>query len=160
MVFQDAGLAAAHEGLAKIGAVIPASMAPLMLQQTVAAPNFCARPSSDRIDVAELRTVIRGNRKMTLDYADEKDQRATRVTGSVMLACYDLSRVLGAWCEMRKAFRHVRTDRMLAMTVEAERYPGGPNCSRRNSSKVRTRPDVSPVSRGREAAIDATLALH
>jgi predicted DNA-binding transcriptional regulator YafY len=28
-----------------------------------------------------------------------------------------------AWCELRQAFRHFRTDRIAEMTVREERYP-------------------------------------
>jgi predicted DNA-binding transcriptional regulator YafY len=32
---------------------------------------------------------------------------------------------LGAWCELRQDYRHVRADRIAALTVLDDRYPSG-----------------------------------
>jgi predicted DNA-binding transcriptional regulator YafY len=88
----DASLAAAaHDVLAKINAVVPTSVAPLMLQQTVTAPNFGPRPIPDSVDLAELRKAIRDCRKIKLNYVDEKDQRTTRVIWPIMLGARNSS---------------------------------------------------------------------
>ena len=39
------------------------------------------------------------------------------------LGFFDRVRVVAAWCEMRKGFRHFRTDRIAALTVTEARYP-------------------------------------
>ncbi len=39
------------------------------------------------------------------------------------LAFFDRVRVVVAWCELRQGFRHFRTDRITALTLEEARYP-------------------------------------
>ena len=36
---------------------------------------------------------------------------------------FDRARVVVAWCELRQAFRHFRTDRIAALTATGSRYP-------------------------------------
>lgn len=121
----DAGLAnAARDVMAKIGAVLPPSIAPLLLDSTVSAPSYGRIPSADTIDVAVLRQAIRDRRKVKLYYADEKGQQSRRIVCPLAIGYFDVSRILVAWCEVRNAFRHFRTDRILSADLQTARYDG------------------------------------
>ncbi len=121
----DAGLSnAARDVLAKVGAVLPPPLAPMLIERTVAAPVFGRSPAIDGVDVALIRQAVRERRKVRLDYTDEKGDRTRRVVWPLAIGYFELSRILVAWCEMRAAFRHFRTDRMTGADVEAGRYPG------------------------------------
>ncbi len=49
--------------------------------------------------------------------------RPSASSGRSRSAFFDRARVVVAWCETRKAFRHFRTDRIGAIEATAERYP-------------------------------------
>lgn len=121
----DAGLSrAARDVLAKVGAVLPPKMAPLLMEPVAYAPVYARAEANEEIDVAALRTAIRERVKVRLDYTDEKGKRTRRVVWPLAIAYFELSRILVAWCETREAFRHFRTDRMATAEPLAKRYPG------------------------------------
>ena len=121
----DAGLAhAARDVLAKVAAVLPEALAPLVIERTVGAPAYGRKPCEDVVDVSEIRRAVRERRKVVLDYADEKGARSERTIWPLAIGYFELTRVLVAWCELRCGFRHFRTDRMLAAEIAAARYPG------------------------------------
>lgn len=121
----DAGLAAAaRDVMAKVGAVLPPTLSPLVIERTVGAPAYGRKPVSDVVDVSEIRRAVRERRKIDLDYVDEKGEWSVRTIWPLAIGYFELSRVLVAWCELRGSFRHFRTDRMRAIVVAGERYPG------------------------------------
>ena len=119
----DAGLArAAADLVAKIGAVIPDHLRPILVE-----PSAAAAPSAsavaDVIDMARLRTAIRAQGKIRLGYRDEKSAETARIIWPIAVLYWERVRLVAAWCEMRKAFRHFRTDRIAALTLIDKRYP-------------------------------------
>jgi predicted DNA-binding transcriptional regulator YafY len=70
-----------------------------------------------------MREAIRQGMKIDIDYADVNGQPTTRRIWPFALAYFEETRVLAAWCELRNAFRHFRTDRLSAMTVTDIRIP-------------------------------------
>jgi predicted DNA-binding transcriptional regulator YafY len=48
-------------------------------------------------------------------------------------------RIIIAWCELRQDFRHFRTDRIGAVAVTGERYPGRPADLRARWKALQTR---------------------
>ena len=46
-----------------------------------------------------------------------------RMVWPIMLAFFDRSRMLVAWCELRNQFRHFRLDRIGQLIVAKESYP-------------------------------------
>lgn len=119
----DAALArAAEDVVAKIGAVLPEAMRPLLFDGALFAPGAAARIASDALDMAPLRAAIRNARKARIVYADEKGAVSERVIWPIGLAYFDAVRVAIAWCELRLDFRSFRTDRIAVMTI-GEKYP-------------------------------------
>ena len=73
---------------------------------------------------------IRSGRKLKLGYCDEHGRATDRTVWPVAVGYHDTTRVLAAWCELRQAFRHFRTDRVASADFLDERYPATPNALR------------------------------
>ncbi len=84
-------------------------------------PHF--RLVADQVDVSLLRTAIREGRKVAITYRSEDGRETGRVIWPIAVAYFDAQRLIIGWCELRQAFRSFRTDRMLTMAVNDERYP-------------------------------------
>ncbi len=116
---------AARDLLAKLAAVVPREMAPLIVDSASrAAPSWRMLP--DGIDVARLRAAVRAGRKLRLSYRDAEDRTSERIVWPVVIAYLDAVRALGAWCEWRQDFRTFRLDRIVGAEFLDERYPGRP----------------------------------
>ena len=116
---------AAEDLIAKIGAVIPENLRPLVVEPaTRAAPNWKATP--DNIDMAGVRQQIRAGRKLVLTYRDEQERETRRVVWPFAIGYYETTRLIMCWCELRTDFRSFRTDRVTAAIFTEERYPDRP----------------------------------
>lgn len=116
---------AALDVRAKIAAVVPERLRPLVLDSGVATPPaWIERP--DTIDMASLRASIRTGQKVALRYRDEKGAVTERVVWPVAVGYTEITRMLIAWCELRTDFRSFRTDRVVSATFLDERYPDSP----------------------------------
>lgn len=138
---------AARRAVAKIGAVLPAER-----RVAIEDPSLLVRPGgrcdgaraaavrAARIetgerddapvphadaspDLATLRTAIRRERRVRLDYRDLSDRTSTRTVWPIALVYLDRVQLLVAWCELREGFRHFRPDRIAALAPLAGRYP-------------------------------------
>ena len=119
----DPGLQDAAESvLSKVTVVLPERLR----AQLAAAPFFVSAsgaPVAERVDLAAVRQAIRDERKLWIAYADEQGARSERVIWPIAVAYYVQATLVGAWCELRRDYRHFRADRITAMTVLEERYP-------------------------------------
>jgi predicted DNA-binding transcriptional regulator YafY len=120
----DAALAtAARDLIAKIGAVIPDHLQPFLLEATVSASGS-ARAAQDAVDLSRVRTWIHAQRKLALRYRDEENRETERTVWPIGLGYYEAARIIVAWCELRRDFRHFRTDRVVTAEFLEDRYPG------------------------------------
>jgi predicted DNA-binding transcriptional regulator YafY len=78
----------------------------------------------DGFDVGHMRSAIRDRAKMRIAYADGEGRATERVVWPFLIAYLEDVRVVAAWCELREAFRHFRTDRIRDAKTLPERYPG------------------------------------
>lgn len=112
---------AARNALAKIGAVLPQE-----LRDELDAIPLLVGPSAgaviDRVDVALIRQAIRAEQKLEITYRDDKGADSARVIWPFALGFFDSVRIVMAWCELRRDFRHFRTDR-IATLAAGGRYP-------------------------------------
>ncbi|MGE3064465.1 MAG: helix-turn-helix transcriptional regulator [Hyphomicrobiaceae bacterium] len=115
---------AARDVVAKIAAVLPQHLKPVLLEGGVDAPRMRPGPPAEQIDVAQLRAAVRERRKVSIAYADVNGQTTTRTIWPLALAYFEMSRIIVAWCELRGDYRHFRTDRMQRAEVQSNRYPG------------------------------------
>jgi predicted DNA-binding transcriptional regulator YafY len=114
---------AARDVVAKIGAVLPQRLKPLLFDAGLLVPPPYS-PVADNIDVGKVREAIRLGRKLTLHYRDESGAETERTIWPLALSYFDAVRLVVGWCELRSAFRHFRTDRIASMTMLDRTYPG------------------------------------
>jgi predicted DNA-binding transcriptional regulator YafY len=112
----------AENARAKIMAVLSPEMrdaasAPL----TIPGPDGKPFPLN-AVPLSTLRSAIRTQRKLVVDYLDGRGSRTHRVLWPIHLGFMDEARVVAGWCELRNAFRFFRTDRILS-AILADRYP-------------------------------------
>ena len=108
--------AAAENALAKIAAVLPRDLADRMdATALIAAPAKPERP--DGVDLSVLRTAIRAETRLKFHYVNEQGVASERTVWPIALAFFERTRVLTAWCELRRDFPpfphrpHGRSDR-------------------------------------------------
>ncbi|SBS39695.1 Bifunctional ligase/repressor BirA [Marinomonas spartinae] len=111
----------AKSALNKIAAVLP-----IELKNTLDDTSLLIGPSKelliDSVNMADIRRAIRDERILSIVYRDLKDNQSERRVWPFALGYFDGVRVLVAWCELRQAIRHFRTDRILACQLEENRY--------------------------------------
>ena len=116
---------AARDLLAKITAVLPPEMRPLVDGAAArTAPGWRIAP--DSADAAQLRACIRAGRKLALTYRAENNTISERTVWPALVAYLDAARILVAWCELRQDFRSFRLDRIVMATPLDARYPSRP----------------------------------
>ncbi len=116
---------AAQDLVTKIAAAVPERLRPIVLESSLGGPSERTYPP-DAIDMTRLRAHIRNGRKVELRYRDEKGAETTRNVWPVTIGYLDTVRMLAAWCELRRDFRHFRTDRILDAAFLDDRYPERP----------------------------------
>ena len=119
----DAALsAAARTALAKIAAVLPQDLkASLDTSGLLIGPGNTDAAGDTELPV--IRTAIRSERKLRIRYLDGNGRDSNRTIWPFALGFFDRVRVVVAWCELRDAFRHFRTDRICKVQVVDKRYP-------------------------------------
>jgi predicted DNA-binding transcriptional regulator YafY len=114
--------AAARDAFAKIADVLPPDLRDAAESAGVM-PGPGPKLVERGIDLAPLRRAIRTEQKLRLDYADAAGHASKRVVWPFALGFFDQIRVLVAWCETRRDFRHFRADRIVAAQATGQRYP-------------------------------------
>jgi predicted DNA-binding transcriptional regulator YafY len=112
---------AARSAMAKVAAVLP----PELRHECDDGALFVApgEQVADTADVAVIRESIRRERKLRIEYRDENAAETARVIWPFALGFFDRVRIVAAWCELRRGFRHFRTDRIVALSQAGDRYP-------------------------------------
>lgn len=83
-------------------------------------------PSPAGIDLAIVRRAVRDERKLEIAYADENGRQTKRTIRPIAVIYYAMAVVIVAWCELRRAFRSFRADRVRTSTpLEASFAPDG-----------------------------------
>ncbi|WP_342118299.1 helix-turn-helix transcriptional regulator [Pseudoduganella sp. OTU4001] len=113
---------AAANALAKIATATPKDLRDDMAETSLWVPLVRDAPEHDEF-VQPAREAIRRQHKLRIHYCDENGLASERTVWPFALAFYDGRRLLAAWCEMRKANRHFRIDRISRAEALAERYP-------------------------------------
>ena len=136
---------AAQDLIAKIAAAVPERLRPIVLESSIGGPSERNYPP-DAIDMARLRAHIRGGRKIALKYRDEKGSETARNVWPVTIGYLDTVRMLAAWCELRRDFRHFRTDRIVDANFLEDRYPERPAVLRAKWRKTTATERKRPAS--------------
>jgi predicted DNA-binding transcriptional regulator YafY len=110
---------AARDVIAKIAAVVPERLRPLIVEPSVGVRPTVAQPE-ERADPSRLRVAIRENHKLRLIYRSDAGEETERKVWPVILGYAETTRMLVAWCELRQGFRHFRTDRIIEIETLEE----------------------------------------
>jgi len=114
--------AAAKNALARIAAVLPGD-----LREALDATALLVGPgepiAAGEAGLATIREAIRNERKLAIAYADKGSKETRRTIWPFALGFFDRARIVAAWCELRRDFRHFRTDRITALELTPTRYP-------------------------------------
>jgi predicted DNA-binding transcriptional regulator YafY len=120
---RDAGLqAAAERVIEKVATVLPDALR----HGVVAAPFLVSVGSAavpEGIDLADVRRAIRETRKIRISYADGGGKVSHRTVWPIAMIYYVDVTLLGAWCELRKDYRHFRVERIVTSSVLEESFP-------------------------------------
>ena len=73
--------------------------------------------------LVSIRHAIRSESKLHIRYRDLQGRTSDRVIWPFALGFFDQVRIVAAWCERRRGYRHFRTDRIADLTVLDSRYP-------------------------------------
>ncbi len=112
---------AADDAIAKIGAVLPKNLKPILFEAGLVVPPN-SQIAKDNINIAEIRLAIREQYKVELVYEDDKGKTTKRMIWPIAIAYFDRQRLIIAWCELRNDFRSFRTDRAISARTSGEKY--------------------------------------
>ncbi len=120
---------AAHDLIAKIAAIVPENLRPLIIDAGARTPPGSKIPP-DGLDAARARASMRAGRKIALIYRDGEGRETERIVWPIVIGYFEAARVLIGWCELRDDFRSFRLDRVMSATFLDERYPARPSALR------------------------------
>jgi predicted DNA-binding transcriptional regulator YafY len=119
----DPGLQeAAERVLSKVITVLPETLRGHLADAPFYVSSSGA-PASGTIDLSAVRQAIRDERKLRILYVDEKGARTERTIWPIAVAYYVQATLVGAWCELRRDYRHFRADRITTLSVLDQTYP-------------------------------------
>ena len=120
--FGDPALARASDAiLAKVAAIVPKDLAPLVADTRLFVPSTIgAGTSADALGLAREALIAR--RKLELSYATSDGVATTRTVRPLGIFFWGRTWTLAAWCELRQDFRNFRLDRVAASTMLDETF--------------------------------------
>ncbi|CAN7371654.1 helix-turn-helix transcriptional regulator [Pararhizobium sp. LjRoot238] len=99
---------------------------PKELRSQLTSPRFyvsegdTVRPEG--IELLDVRNAIRSCRKIRITYLDEQKKRTRRTIWPVATVYYVDVTLIAAWCELRRAYRHFRVDRIQKAEILDETF--------------------------------------
>jgi len=112
----------ARDLIGKIRAVIPPHLRHITIDDTTMVPALTP-PATDAIDIAKVRNWIRARSKIRIRYLNEKNVVSDRTIWPIAVAYFDSVRLIVAWCEFRRGYRHFRTDRIMQAEFLSATFP-------------------------------------
>jgi predicted DNA-binding transcriptional regulator YafY len=95
----------------KIAAAVPAPLRQILDTNALHAWGTIA-PSPECVDLGLVRGAIRDEQKITIDYRDERGRETMRTIWPIAVIYYSEATNIVAWCELRRAVRNFRTERV------------------------------------------------
>ena len=111
----------AKSALAKVAAVLPHDLRN-QLENSALLVGPTEILISSKVDLALIRQSIRTQHTVHIIYSDNNGVSSERIIWPFALAFFDRARVIVAWCETRKDFRHFRYDRIQSFIPLNTRY--------------------------------------
>lgn len=112
---------AAKNALAKITAVMPLALRH-EAESSAMLVGSEGEPLPTDLLLFQIRMAIRTERKLQVAYRDLKGNESTRILWPCAVGFFESCLVLVAWCELRRAFRHFRIDRIGSLAILEVRY--------------------------------------
>ncbi|HHJ15742.1 MAG TPA: YafY family transcriptional regulator [Gammaproteobacteria bacterium] len=116
---------AAQSVLSKVETVLPDALKGELDQTRLFSP-LVQIPARVAAFMGELRSAVDHRNKVVITYTRADGADSKRVIRPLGLFFWGTVWTLGAWCEMRQAFRNFRLDRIETLHVSGERYPNEP----------------------------------
>jgi predicted DNA-binding transcriptional regulator YafY len=107
--------AAARSAVARIEAALPAGLRSTLLGAPLYASEHVAPSPPPRLGT--VRAAVFSGRFLDIDYVDGAGQASSRLVRPLTLHFWGSVWTLGAWCELRSAFRAFRVDRIRHATT-------------------------------------------
>ena len=95
----------------KVAGALPAPLRQLLDSRALHAWGTIA-PAPEGIDLALVRRAIRDEQKLAVAYRDEQGRPSERTIRPAALIYYSQTATIVAWCELRRALRSFRSDRI------------------------------------------------
>ncbi|GAB5467097.1 MAG: YafY family protein [Rhodospirillales bacterium] len=76
------------------------------------------------VDLSALRSAIRTERKLRLAYRSAAGTTSDRIVWPLILVYYVDNALIVAWCELRRALRHFRLDRIASCALLSDEFKG------------------------------------
>ena len=114
---------AARDLVTKLSVSIPKELRPIILDagnRTISVRSKI----QDKFDGSVLRYAIRNRLKLRLCYQDQTGVKSDRIIWPLFIAYLDNDRYIVAWCETKLDYRHFKTDRVLSLERQPDKYPG------------------------------------
>jgi predicted DNA-binding transcriptional regulator YafY len=105
------------KGLQKAAASAARKLSEAVPQNETLFSSGWAPDEPTAVEMSAIRSAIRQERKLSIDYADVEKNITHRTIQPVALIYYTEALVLAAWCELRKDFRHFRLDRLIRCEI-------------------------------------------
>lgn len=112
---------AAQSALEKVEAALPPKQRPRVHATALHSVSFHVPPEA-RKHLSTLRSAIDAHQCAHLSYTDVHGATSERVVQPIGLFFWGVRWTLGAWCELREAFRTFRLDRIASLEVLERRY--------------------------------------
>jgi len=110
------------EAIQKIKDIIPPALQNT-INETPLLIGYKNQPNIEKELTQAIHDSIRKNEKLKITYSGEDNKENERIIWPIALGYFDSTVVLAAWCELRKAFRHFRVDRVKNWSRTNEKYP-------------------------------------
>lgn len=88
-------------------------------------------PAPEGVEVADIRTAIRDERKLSIRYRDEQGRESERIIRPAALVYYSAHSLVVGWCELRDGLRNFRTDRIVGAVPLDLFFRGEGDCLRK-----------------------------
>lgn len=113
---------AAESALAKIATASPRDLRERIAETGLLVPR-CAGPAQQSAGLRTIREAIRREQKLKIRYLSLAGSETDRLIWPVALVFFEGARLVAAWCELRRDFRHFRADRISSLEVTGTPYP-------------------------------------
>ncbi len=116
---------AADRALSKIEVVLPDKLKGRLAKTSLFAP-MSQIPKKAAATMAVIRPAIEHRIKINFNYKREDGVKSTRIVWPLGLFFWGSVWTLGAWCELRTAFRNFRLDRISSVVLTQGSFPQMP----------------------------------